>query len=104
MSEQNETFGKQPAGQPAGKTVTQEIKVQAKDLLKAINDIIREGSARRITVIRKGRTLLDIPIVAGAAVSVILAINLPWLSAIAAAGALLGGCTVRIERDEPKTE
>jgi hypothetical protein len=34
----------------------------------------------------------------------IFAIYLPILSAIVAVGALFGGCTVRIERDEPEDE
>jgi len=47
---------------------------------------------------------LDIPLVAGVAASVVFAFYMPFLSAIVAAGALLGGCTVRIERDEPEDE
>lgn len=83
------------------KPVTEEIKVQAEDLFKTINDVIRRGAATRITVTRKGRTLIDIPLVAGVAAGGVLAIYMPVLSAIVAAGALLGGCTVRIQRDEP---
>jgi hypothetical protein len=101
MSEQNETG---PAEQPAGKTVTEEIKVQARDLSKTIGDIIREGTVRRVMVIRKGRTLLDIPLVAGAAVGAVVVFTQPWIAALAAAGALLGGFAVRIERDAPKAE
>jgi hypothetical protein len=102
MSEQEEPILVEQPEPQAGESVTEERRVQAPDLLKTINNIIREGTARRITVIRKDRTLLDIPLVAGAAASVILAIYLPWITAIAAAGALLGGCTVRVEREEPK--
>ncbi len=81
-------------------TMTEEIKVQAQDLFQIINDIIREGTAKRITVLRNDRVLLDIPLVFGLAASVVLAVQMPLLSALVAVGALFGGCTVRIEREE----
>jgi len=89
------------AGQEKKGTVTEEFKVQAQDLFKAINDFARESTVRRITVTRKDRVLLDIPLVAGVAAGVLLAVYLPFISALVAVGALLGGCTVRVERDEP---
>jgi hypothetical protein len=85
-------------------TVTEEIKVQAQDLFQALNNIIREGTAKRVTIMRKDRILVDIPLVAGVAASVVFAMYLPWLTAIVALGALFGGCTVRIEREEPPEE
>ena len=91
----------EPAATEARQTVTEEIKVQAQDLFQAINDIVREGTARRVTVLRNDRVLVDIPLVFCAAASVVLALQMPVLSAIVGLGALLGGCTVRIEREEP---
>ncbi|MFC2029587.1 DUF4342 domain-containing protein [Chloroflexota bacterium] len=85
-------------------TVTEEIKVQAQDLFKVINDIIREGTAKRITIMRNDRILVDIPLAIGVAASLIFAVYMPILSAIVAVGALVGGCTVRIEREEPEEE
>lgn len=85
-------------------SVTEEIKVQAQDLFKVLNDIIREGTAKRFTVMRNDRILVDIPLALGVAASVIFAVYMPVLSAIVAVGALLGGCTVRIEREEPEEE
>jgi hypothetical protein len=107
MSEEEKVVEGEQVEQPAGgesKTVTEEIKVQAQDLFQAINDVIREGTARRVTIERKGRTLVDIPLVVGVAASAVLAFYLPIISAIAAVGALLGGCTLRIERDEPPSQ
>ena len=85
----------------AKQTATEEIKVQAKDLFQTLNDIIHEGTAKRVTVMRNDRILVDIPLVLGIGASVVFAIYLPVLTAIVGVGALLGGCTVRIERDEP---
>jgi hypothetical protein len=79
----------------------EEIKVQTQDLFRAINDLIREGTVRRITVMRNDRVLLDLPLVAGLPLGLVLATQLPVISAVVGVGALLGGCTLRIERDEP---
>ena len=101
-----EQFEAEPSEEAAeaGTPVTEEIKVQAQDLFQTINDIVREGTAKRVTIMRKDRVLVDIPLVLGVAASVLLAIYMPVLSAIVAVGALFGGCTVRIERDEPPEE
>lgn len=85
-------------------TVTEEIKVQAQDLFRAINDLIREGTIRRVTVLRNDRVLLDIPLILGVPVSIVLATQMPIITAVAGVAALLGGCTLRIEREEPPEE
>ncbi len=84
--------------------VTEEIKVQAQDLFKAINNLIREGTARRVMVIRNERTLVDIPLWAGISSGVLLAVYMAPIAALVSVGALLGGCTVRIVREQPKEE
>lgn len=103
MSDEEKVVEEEPMEGPAGAkpTVTEEIKVQAQDLFQVINDLVREGTAKRVTVMRNDRILVDIPLVAGVAASVLLAIYMPVLSAVVAVGALFSGCTVRIEREEP---
>ena len=66
-----------------------------------IRRLIREGTVRRVTVLRNDRVLVDIPLVAGVPLGLILATQMPLVSAVIGVGALLGGCTLRIERDEP---
>ena len=111
MSEEETTVGTEAAGNEAeagqadagegnARTATEEIKVQTQDLFRAINDLVREGTVRRITVMRNDRVLMDIPLVVGVPLGVILATQLTFISAVVGVGALLGGCTVRIERDE----
>ncbi len=80
----------------------EEMKVQAKDLAQTINDIIREGMASRVTVTRGERTLLDLPLALGITGGALFAIYMPVISAVVGIVALLGGCTVRVERDQPK--
>jgi hypothetical protein len=87
-------------GEPT-KTVTEEIKVQAEDLFQTLNDVIREGTAKRVTIMRNDRVLVDIPLALGIGASLVLAFYMPVITALVGVGALLTGCTLRIERDEP---
>ena len=96
--------GQADAGEGKAWTATEEIKVQTQDLFRAINDLIREGTVRRITVLRNDRVLVDIPLILGLPASLILATQLPLITAVVGVGALLGGCTLRVERDEPAEE
>jgi hypothetical protein len=83
------------------KMVTEEIKVQAQDLLKAIGDVAHEGTVRRVKVYQKERILVDIPLWAGVGSGVLMAVYMAPLAALISVGALLGGCTLRVEREEP---
>ncbi|HNS52876.1 MAG TPA: DUF4342 domain-containing protein [Anaerolineae bacterium] len=83
-----------------GRTVIEETKVQARDLQKNIEKMVHEGRVRRLQVIRKGRTILDIPFGAGVAAGAVMVLWMPQILAIAALGAVLGGCTIRVEREE----
>jgi len=104
MTDEGKTISLEPGEEapkaPEGRRVTEELKVQAQDLFKTVDRLIHEGAVRRVTVMRRGRTLVDIPVTAGAVAVILLAIHMPTIAAIAAVGALLGGCTVRIEREE----
>ena len=79
----------------------QELKVQGQDLQKAITDAVHEGTVRRVIVTRNDRMLLNIPLAVGIAGGAVLAFYMPFITAVAAGAALLGGCQVRIERDQP---
>jgi hypothetical protein len=96
--------GQADAGKGKTRTATEEIKLQTQDLFRAINDLVREGTVRRVTVLRNDRVLVDIPLIAGVPLGLILATQMPVISAVVGVGALLGGCTLRIERDEPPEE
>ena len=104
VAEEEAEPGQADAGEGKAWSATEEIKVQTQDLFRAINDLIREGTVRRITVMRNDRVLVDIPVILGLPASLILATQLPLITAVVGVGALLGGCTLRIERDEPAEE
>jgi hypothetical protein len=92
----------QPEAEKA--TVTEEIKVQVEDLFKVVNDIVREGTARRVKVFHNNRVLVDVPLWAGIGSGLLMTIYMAPVAALIGVGALLGGCTVRVEREEPPDE
>jgi len=70
-----------------------EFKLNAKDLLAKIEDLIKEGNTRRIIIKdEKGRTYIEIPVTIGV-IGVVLA---PILSAVAAIAALASNFTVEV--------
>ncbi|MDP3581031.1 MAG: DUF4342 domain-containing protein [Ignavibacteria bacterium] len=70
-----------------------EFKLNAKDLLAKIEDLIKEGNARRIIIKdEKGRTYIEIPVTIGV-IGVVLA---PILSAVAAIAALASNFSVEV--------
>jgi hypothetical protein len=102
MSEEKSTEQPQAEEKPqAEKTATEEIKIQVEDLFKSINDLIHEGTVRRVKVIKDDRILVDIPLWAGLGSGVLMAIYMAPIAALIGVGSLLGGLTLRVERDEP---
>jgi hypothetical protein len=79
-------------------TYTEEIQVGASKLLSTIKGNIREGRVRRVIVKNaSGRTVLDVPLAAGAVGAVLL----PVWAAIGGLAALAAHYTVVVERETP---
>ena len=71
------------------------FKVNGEGLLKKIKELIKEGNIRRITVKDKdGKDLVTFPLTLG----VVGAVVAPVLAAIGALAALIGECTISVER------
>lgn len=74
------------------------------NLLKKVKELIAEGNIRKITITDKsGKELMSFPLTFG----VVGALLAPILAAIGAAAALIGECTITVEREkdeEPKKE
>ncbi len=76
-------------------TKQEEFKIDGKDLLAMVKQIIHEGNVRRIGIKNKdGKTLLEVPLTVGVA-GLLLA---PTLAALGALAALLTECTLVVER------
>ena len=77
------------------KTRKEAFKVTGSELLEKVKMIIREGNARRIIIKNsKSEAILEVPLTIGA-VGVLVA---PMLAAIGAMAALIGDCTIEVER------
>jgi hypothetical protein len=67
------------------------------NLLKKIKELIEEGNVRRITITEKsGRELMSFPLTIG----VVGALLAPVLAAVGALAALIGECSITVERED----
>ena len=83
------------------RTWTEEIEVAGSELVEKVKELIQDSSATRL-IIRKpsGDVLMEVPIVAGAAVGGALTLFLPVIAAIDAMAALLAQFKVEIVRED----
>jgi len=69
-------------------------------LLKKVRELIEEGNVRKITITDKtGKELMSFPLTVG----VVGALLVPVFAAIGAMAALIGECTITVERTGEKT-
>lgn len=88
----------------------EEFKVSGDNVVAKVRELIREGNVRRVYIKNeKGETVLEIPLTAGVAVTVMTAAVSPVLVAVGAVAALLTQATIGVERrrrpdqDSPET-
>ncbi|WP_158828577.1 DUF4342 domain-containing protein [Mucilaginibacter lacusdianchii] len=73
--------------------------INGESLLKKVKELIEEGNIRKITITDKtGKELASFPLTFG----VVGALVAPVLAAVGAMAALVGECTITVERDEEK--
>jgi hypothetical protein len=83
-----------PAGDDRGR---ERYRVRGDDLLGKVKQIVREGNVRKITIRKEDdEILLSFPLTAG----VLGAALLPMWAAIGAVAALVGNCSIDVERRE----
>ncbi len=71
--------------------------VEGEALLKKIKELIAEGNVRKITITDKaGKEIMSFPLTIG----VVGALLLPVMAAVGALAALIGECTITVEREE----
>jgi Domain of unknown function (DUF4342) len=82
------------------KTTSEQFEVAGDNLLAKVRELIHEGNVRRISLKREdGTALVEIPLNAGLAVTVLTAALAPVLVAIGAIAAVLSQVTLVVERD-----
>lgn len=71
--------------------------LNGENLLKKVKELIAEGNIRKITITEKdGKELMSFPLTIG----VVGAVLAPVLAAVGALAALIGECTISVEREE----
>lgn len=92
---------------PEKRTFTEEVEMAGRELVGFVQGLVEKGNARRIVIrTKRGKTLLEVPLTAGAAVGGVVAITAPVLAALGALAALIAEVKVEIERpgDPPEAE
>ena len=79
-------------------TITKEtFKVQGEKVLNKVKELVKEGNVRKISIHEKdGRELTSFPLSLG----VVGAVFAPVLAAVGALAALIGECSITVEREE----
>ncbi|MGH2562931.1 MAG: DUF4342 domain-containing protein [Ginsengibacter sp.] len=78
-------------------TTKESFKINGEALLKKIKELIDEGNIRKITIHdREGKELMSFPLTIG----IVGALVAPVLAAVGALAALIGECTITVEREE----
>jgi hypothetical protein len=74
----------------------EEFKVSGAKLVEQLKVLVKEGNVRRVVLRNpQGRVLLDVPLNAGLAASVLL----PFWAAVASVAVLATDFTIQVERD-----
>ncbi len=80
-------------------TFKESFTLKGEQLIKKINELIEEGNVRKISIHDKaGKELMSFPLTIG----VVGAVLLPILAAVGAVAALIGDCSISVEREEKK--
>ena len=79
------------------KVRAEEFRVSGEELLSKFRELVEEGKVRRVVIKNEaGKVLIDIPLTVG----VVGAVVAPQAAAVGAVAALLGHCTIAVERVE----
>lgn len=75
--------------------------INGTDLLKKVKELINEGNVRKITIHDKtGKEVMSFPLTVG----VVGALLLPVFAAVGAIAALIGECSITVEREADASE
>jgi len=73
------------------------FKINGENLLRKVKELIAEGNIRKISIHDKdGKEIMNFPLTVG----VVGALLAPVLAAIGAVAALIGECTITVEKED----
>jgi hypothetical protein len=79
-------------------TTKESFKLHGENLLNKVKELVNEGNIRKIIIHdQSGKELMSFPLTVG----VVGTLFAPVLAAIGAVAALIGECTITVEREEP---
>jgi len=81
-------------------TTNEKFTVSGSQLVERVKQLIHEGSIRRVRIIHKERTVLEIPLSVGAPAAAAMILAAPLLAALGAFAALVTECTIEVEKVE----
>lgn len=86
------------SGKEQAKISFEEIKVKGNQLVDKVKDIIEEGNARRVSIRKDDRTLLEFPLTVGVGGATAAIFFTPMFAAIGALAALVSDVEIVVER------
>ncbi len=81
-------------------TVKERFTVSGNQLVDKVKQLIHEGNIRKVRLLHKEKTLLEIPLSVGAPAAAVGIVAAPVLAAIGAFAALITECTIEVEKEE----
>ena len=82
------------------KSKSEKFTVSGDQLVEKIKQLIHEGNIRKVRIIHKGKTVLEVPLTIGAPAAAAMIMAAPVLAAIGAFAALVTECTIEVEKTE----
>jgi len=79
---------------------TEKFTVSGDQIVEKIKQLIHEGNIRKVRLIHKEKTLLEIPLTIGAPATAAVVLIAPLLAALGAFAALVTECTIEVEKTE----
>ena len=78
-------------------TIKESFKINGENLLNKVKELVENGNIRKITIHDKdGKEVMNFPLT----IRVVGALLAPVLAAIGALAALIGECTITVEKEE----
>ncbi len=72
--------------------------ISGDQVVQKVKELIHEGNVRRVRIIHKGNTVLEMPLTVGAPAAAIGIMVAPFLAAVGAFAALVTECTLEVEK------
>ena len=72
--------------------------VRGSDLVDVVKQMLHEGNVRRVRVIHKGKTLLDVPMAVGLPAAAAMMLATPLLAVVGVVAAMVTECTLEVQR------